>query len=132
MHEMSLVEKVVEVVLAEAQRYGARQVTKVKLKVGRLLQVIPETLAFCYEIAVQGTLAEGSQLYLEEVPIEVRCRQCGETFEVENFVFLCPRCAVADVETLAGMELIVETIELALGGEENGNQNCAQCAAGQR
>jgi len=112
MHEMSIVESLLTAVFAEAERHGARRVRRVKLRVGKLQQIIPDSLQFCYDIATQGTPAEGSQLDLEEVPITARCRRCGQVFEVEEFLFLCPACHVADVETCTGNELILETLEL--------------------
>lgn len=115
MHEMSIVMNLVEVILEEAEKHGAKKVKNVHLKAGKLHQIIPETLEFCYKIATQDTIAAGSELLIEEVPIRLRCRRCDKIFEVMDFIFMCPDCEIADTETLSGDELIIESIKIERG-----------------
>lgn len=112
MHEMSIVMNILDVVLEEAEKNGAKKIKSVLLKAGKLHQIIPETLQYCYEIATKNTIAADSELQIEDVPISVRCRKCGRTFGVEDFIFICPDCEVADTETISGDELTIESIEI--------------------
>lgn len=112
MHEVSIVESLMRIALREIAAYPDARVRALYVRVGGLRQVIPETMRFCYEIAAAGTPFEGSRLEIETVPVRARCRRCGLTFPVDEMIFLCPACAVADVETLAGNELVLDRIEL--------------------
>lgn len=112
MHEMSIVVNIVDAILEEAEKSGAKKIKSVRLKAGKLHQIIPETLQYCYEIATRDTIAEDSELIIEEVPITARCRKCGKTFEVKDFSFMCPDCKVAYTETISGDELTIESIEI--------------------
>lgn len=112
MHEMSIVMNIIDTVLEEAEKNGAVEVKSVHLKAGKLHQIIPETLQYCYKIATQDTIAADSELQIEEVPITARCRKCNKTFEVEDFIFMCPDCEVADTETISGDDLTLESIEI--------------------
>jgi hydrogenase nickel incorporation protein HypA/HybF len=112
MHEVSIVESLLKIAAREIESHPDARVRSLRVRVGRMRQVIPETMRFCYEVAAAGTRFEGSRLEITAVPVRARCRRCGLTFDVEEMMFLCPECAVADVETLTGNELLLESIEL--------------------
>ena len=108
-HELSLADAVVRTVCAHAR---GRRVTKVELKVGHLRQVVPDALAFAFELVSEGTSAEGAELALEQLPVRVACRACGDEHTIADFPLACPRCGGVDVEVVAGEELSVEAIEV--------------------
>jgi hydrogenase nickel incorporation protein HypA/HybF len=109
MHELSLAESVVAI----ASRHAAgRPVARVELKVGHLRQVVPSALEFAFELVAQGTVVEGAELVLEEVPAAGRCRRCGAESELPGFPLACAACGSVDVELLRGEELLVEALEL--------------------
>jgi hydrogenase nickel incorporation protein HypA/HybF len=107
MHELSVASAVVDTVLRHAED---RRVLVVTLKIGRLRQVIPDSLAFYFEIVARDTLAEGSRLEQIVVPVRMRCADCAHEWEPEQR-FRCPQCEGAG-EVLAGDELEVDSIEV--------------------
>jgi hydrogenase nickel incorporation protein HypA/HybF len=109
MHELSIADSIVRIACAHA---AGRRVVKVELKVGHLRQVVPESLAFAFELVAQGTAAEGAELELEEVPAAGRCRGCGAETELGGFPLACARCGGLDLELLRGEELLVDSLEL--------------------
>lgn len=111
MHEFSLIENILRTVEETAQREHLRTVTSVKLVVGRMRQIVPETMRFAFEAASKGTVAEGAALHMEFVPIRMRCGACGHEFEVDDRVFVCPQCGDTDLELKKGMELLIESME---------------------
>ena len=113
MHELSIAEGVVEVALRHA---GGRRVAAVELKVGHLRQVVPSALEFAFELVSEGTLLEGAELRMEEVPAAGRCRSCGMDTPLPELPLCCRRCGSGDVEIRRGEELLVDALELE---EEN-------------
>ena len=109
MHELSIAAAVVRIVCDHAR---GRPVARVELKVGHLRQVVPSSLAFAFELVAEGTLAEGAELAIEEVPPAGRCRTCGEETELDGFPLACARCGSFDLELLRGEELLVDCLEL--------------------
>jgi hydrogenase nickel incorporation protein HypA/HybF len=109
MHELSIAEAVLQIVLSHA---GERRVARVELQVGHLRQVVPDALAFAFELVATGTVAEGADLTIEHVPAEGRCRDCGTEARLPGFPLLCPGCASPDLELLRGEELLVDALEL--------------------
>ena len=109
MHELSIA----TAVLDTAERHaGGRRVTVVSMRVGRLRQVVPESLAFYFEIVARGTLCEGARLDQELVPARLRCRACAREWGIDEPDFRCPGCGGVDVEVAAGQELEVESIDV--------------------
>ena len=110
MHELS----VAGAILQTAERHAAgREVTLVSLRVGRLRQVVPESLQFYWGIVAPGTVCEGARLELEQVEVRLLCLDCGDRWEPDLPVFRCGRCGSANVEVCAGEELSVEFIEVS-------------------
>jgi hydrogenase nickel incorporation protein HypA/HybF len=109
MHELSIAESVVESV---RERTGDRQVTIVRLRVGRLSGVVPDALRFCFELVAAGTPLEGAELQIEEPHGVAHCRSCERDFEIDIPILLCD-CGSADVSVRSGDELQVKSVEAA-------------------
>lgn len=110
MHEMSLVQSILDIVLEEANRHQVKKIAAVNLVVGRLTAVVPSQMNFAFELLTEGTPAEGARLNLEYVPTRFGCGQCGHQYEVDDSDFLCPECGGAGV-VLSGRELQIASIE---------------------
>jgi hydrogenase nickel incorporation protein HypA/HybF len=109
MHELSVSSAIVET----AERHAAgRKVTCVTVRLGKLRQVVPETLAFYWTFVAQGTVCEGARLEQEIVEARLRCGACEIEWPLDEPDFRCPRCAGAGVEIVSGNELEVESIEV--------------------
>lgn len=119
MHELS----VVQAIVATAERHaGGRPVAVVRVRVGRLRQVVPEYLGFYFEVASKETICEGAELEWERVDSRLACSECGAEWDPappparsgdELIVrFRCPECESADHRVVSGDELAVESIDV--------------------
>lgn len=114
MHELSIAGAILGVALDSA---GGRPVTRVRVGVGHLRQVVPSALTFSWELVAQGTPAEGAQLELEEIPAAVLCRSCGAESPLARFPLACSACGWLGVEVVRGEELEVEWVEVSEADE---------------
>ncbi|GLF95412.1 hydrogenase maturation nickel metallochaperone HypA/HybF [Streptomyces yaizuensis] len=113
---MSIATAVVEQVEQAAARRGATAVAAVRLEIGELAGVVPEALEFCFALACEGTALAGSVLETRSVPGRARCGPCGVEWRPGLPPdLLCPRCAGARAELLAGRELRIREVEWAAG-----------------
>ena len=62
MHEMALTQSVVDAVCEHA---AGRHVQSVKVEIGALCAVVPDAMQFCFELATEGTIADGARLDLD-------------------------------------------------------------------
>jgi hydrogenase nickel incorporation protein HypA/HybF len=109
MHEMALTQSVVEAVCEHA---AGRRVHSVRVEVGALCAVVPDAMSFCFELAVEGTVADGARLDIDVRPGAARCRSCDAHFELTDPILLCP-CGSADVEVLTGRDLKILSMEVS-------------------
>jgi hydrogenase nickel incorporation protein HypA/HybF len=113
MHELSIAMSIIDMAQEEAERHGGAQVQAVHLKLGRLTGIVKEALLSSYQMACEATLLEGSQLLIEEIPVEVFCPKCNAPRLVDSIQwFCCPECGTATPNVLRGKELEVVALEI--------------------
>lgn len=113
MHEVSIAFNLVESAEAAARQAGATRVNVVHLRLGRLAGVVGDALQFGYGIAAKGTLLEGSQLVIEDVPAVIFCEACKREVELPDVqLFCCPHCGTPSRQLRQGKEIEIRAIEI--------------------
>jgi hydrogenase nickel incorporation protein HypA/HybF len=112
MHEFSIAQSIMQIVLAEAHKANARSVIKVTLNIGELAGVLPESLSFCFELLAKSTIAENAVLAINRIPIRALCSGCQITFQIADNRYLCPRCGKTTIELTSGRELQIAQLEV--------------------
>ena len=111
MHELSITEDLLQIVLEEVKKYSLSKVNTVKVRIGELTGVQTEALTFCFEQLIKDTPVEGADLQIDKVPIKVKCLDCEAVFRADDHSFFCPKCSGLHTELLSGRELYVHEIE---------------------
>ncbi|MCF8081628.1 MAG: hydrogenase maturation nickel metallochaperone HypA [Deltaproteobacteria bacterium] len=112
MHEMSIAQSLIEIIEEEMKKHHAKYLRSVRLNIGQLSAVVPESLSFCFEVITSGTPLEGAELIMDMVPLKGVCRSCGQTFEIQNYAFTCPECHSTEIETVSGQDLSIVEMEV--------------------
>ena len=111
MHELGVIQNIFQILEDVAAENRLITITKVRLKVGQLQQIVPDMLSFAFETVAKGTKAEGASLETEIVPIRMQCRTCHTEFVVAEHTYICPQCSGTSLDTLQGTEIVLESIE---------------------
>ena len=69
MHEISIIESILEVAEEKASEADSPSITVIKLRLGEFTAIAREALEFAFEVARLGTLAEHARLEIEVVPM---------------------------------------------------------------
>lgn len=109
MHELSVATAVLNTAVKHAT---GRKVKVVSVRVGRMRQVVPDSLSFYFEIVARDTVAEGAALELTDVQARLRCGTCESEWSPQIPAFRCPDCGGAEVTVETGEELEVDYIEV--------------------
>lgn len=110
MHELSLCRAIAGVVRPYAEDH---RVEVVRVRVGALRQVVPESLAFCWTVVRDHEGMPDAELELELVAAAVRCRSCrAESTISSQWSLCCPRCQSWEVELLRGDEFLVTSVDV--------------------
>jgi hydrogenase nickel incorporation protein HypA/HybF len=111
MHELSLCQAIADVVKPHAD---GRHVDVVRVRIGALRQVVPESLSFCWTMVRDFEDMADAELECEFVTAEVRCRSCDSDSTIASrWSLLCPQCQSADVEVLRGDEFLVTSLDVS-------------------
>lgn len=113
MHELSIAQSIVDIIHQYVPEDQAGDVRLVRIKVGPLAGVVPDSLDFCFEAIVNDTSLSKARLDIEETPLQSQCVTCHEVFMVEQAVFVCPQCGSGETRVISGTELQVMEIELS-------------------
>ena len=122
MHEFSAACSIVDTALEAAKSNSATKVTVVNVEVGEFTFLIPEQLAFNFEIASKNSIIEGAELRIKTVKGKLLCSDCG--FEGESIVdpdippqlavfapMKCPKCGGSSTTITGGKDFIITNIE---------------------
>ena len=112
MHELSVVESMMAVVLKHAEKNRASKVNRINLVLGEMSTVMEDPVRFYFELLSRDTIAEGAELSFRRTQLISRCHDCGKEFKVEEYDFTCPECGGNDTEIVSGREFQVESIEI--------------------
>ncbi len=112
MHELSIAQGIVDIVGHYVPRARFDTVRCVRVRVGDLAGVVPDSLAFCFTAVTAGTPMAEALLEIERVPYTIRCTDCTSESTTEPGLALCPRCGSIATTIIAGTELQVMTIDV--------------------
>ncbi len=112
MHEMSIVQSLVELIEVQARRERFARVKRIGLKLGALGHIEPIALTFCFDVVSRGTIAEGASLDVETVPGTGWCSRCNCSMAITQRYDPCPTCGQSNVQMTAGDELLLTELEV--------------------
>jgi hydrogenase nickel incorporation protein HypA/HybF len=113
MHELSIVEALIEQVQRELRRAGQQgPVRRLELSVGRLSGVHCGSLRFAFELISPGTPVAGAELNITEPRAVCCCRACGAREEIDELLTECPRCRSPEITIEEGRDLLLQSIEI--------------------
>ena len=112
MHELSLCQELARMIAERAAADGFTRVRRVVLEVGALSHVMPEALAFGFDVATQGGPAEGAVLELLRPPGTAWCADCAVQVGLATRGDGCPRCGGHKLLVTGGDELRLKELEV--------------------
>jgi hydrogenase nickel incorporation protein HypA/HybF len=112
MHEFSITQNILSIVLEKAEEVQASKVSKINLVIGELAGIVDDCVEFYFGFLSKDTAAEGAVLSFQRPPAQLSCRTCGTVFSPANGNWSCPACREPSVDIISGRELYVESIEV--------------------
>ncbi len=111
MHELSIVEGILDAVIPEVKKYKVERVLEIRLKVGAMSGIVPQCIHEYFQVASRGTIAEGAKITIEKIPVRIRCTDCGYDGPISLGKFRCPECGGINFRVLSGNEYYVDSVE---------------------
>ena len=112
MHELSIAQNIIDIVRAEMRRYDAKTLKSVRLEIGEMSSVAPDSLSFCFDAVISDSEFKGARLIIDIISLTGLCHGCGSKFEIKDYAFKCPFCKGRDIATVSGRELSIVEMEV--------------------
>lgn len=122
MHEFSAACSIVDTAVEAAVSNNVTRVSAVNIEVGEFTFLIPDQLAFNFEIASRNSILEGAELRIKTVKGRLKCNECG--FEGDSEVdpdipneiaafapMKCPQCSSSSTKIVGGKDFVITSIE---------------------
>lgn len=111
MHELPMILRLLDIARKAAQSNQLTRVTKIRVRIGELSDLVDSCMQLYFESASVGTVCEKAELEIAREPVKLRCIVCGQEFPHEAS-FSCPVCG-GKTERIpgTGSGFVVESIE---------------------
>lgn len=111
MHELSIARNLITIVKETIHDRPCR-VKAVTLRIGRLSNVLIDSLEFGFSALTAGTELEGARLIVRQPDPLLICGACGRETILNEIEFACPHCGSMNITVEGGDDLFVESIEV--------------------
>jgi len=115
MHELSVMQNILDIVLEHAREHKVEKVLNIGLKIGELSDLVNEWMQSYFDYLSKDTIAAGAKLTIERLPAIFQCADCGNAFQVrlqEVARISCSQCGGEKVALVSGREFYVDHIEV--------------------
>jgi len=122
MHELAICQALMNQVESIAAERNASSVVSIVVGMGPLSGVEAQLLKHAYPVASAGTVAEGAELVIENLPVRIKCTECGNESDALPNKLVCKACGDWRTTLISGDELILMRVELERKPERAGNK----------
>ena len=109
----------IETIAAER---NASSVVSIVVGMGPLSGVEAQLLRHAYPVASAGTIAEGAELVIKDLPLRIKCTQCGEESNALPNKMVCKTCGDWRTTLISGDELMLMSVELERNPEHTDSE----------
>ena len=113
MHEVGMMQSVLEQAIVRATAEGAQHINTVHMRLGEASGVVPDSLQLAFDVVKKGTIAETAHLQTEVVPVLCYCANCHLEFQPADPLYECPECHQSNCEVCQGKEFELAFLDVS-------------------
>lgn len=113
MHEMGIVDGILNAAVQTARGASASRVVAVTVRIGDMAEIVEDAMTFAWEVLrEQDPLTCEAELRVETVAPRSVCIACGAEFDHDRYHVRCPVCGSAQTSAVRGRELELVSVEI--------------------
>ena len=110
MHELSIVQNILEIANQEVKKVGANRVDQIDLDIGTLSGVETDALIFAWDACVPNTVLAKAKRKINFIEAAAKCEDCNHEFSTDDYFAQCPACGNYMTELIRGKELKIKAL----------------------
>lgn len=112
MHELSIVENIIEIAEENAKKLKAHKVQEIEIDIGEMSGVDYDAMEFALQHFPKTEMFKNVHFIINKIPAIALCNNCKKEFLINDFFDVCPQCGSFENEIIQGKELKVKTIKI--------------------
>lgn len=116
MHELSVTKSILDIVLKQASQDKVNKILTIHLMIGELNDLEGPWIQHYFDYLSKGTLAEGAQIMVETVPMQMECLDCHNQFPVYQNDYKDIHCQACgnknNLKIISGNEFLIKNMEV--------------------
>lgn len=113
MHELGIVQSILEIIEQQMEIHGGKRVSRVNLEFGAMTAVMPNAIEFAFQVLTKDGPVEGAELEIKILPIKAVCLDCHHEPVMETYSPFCPVCSTGILNITQGKdEMRIVSIEI--------------------
>jgi len=107
---MSIALNIINIAEEELAKAKGNRIEKINISVGKLSGIVIESLEFALKVSQKNGHLQDAEIVINEIPAQMKCRNCQNVFEADDFYTVCPRCNKFDNKIISGKELLINSL----------------------
>lgn len=111
MHEGAIVQSIFDSAEEIKKKENLMTINTIHIIVGEYHQIVREVMFTYFDIMkLEYTGFEKAKLKMKNVKVNIKCKHCGKSFNIDDPIMICPDCQSFETEIISGKELYIKTI----------------------
>lgn len=114
MHELPIVNNILQVVLKHARAHKVRKVLAIHIQVGEMSDLEDKWMQKYFDYLAKDEIVNGARLVIERIPVVMKCSDCCMSYTVDirrDQTMACPECGSDNTAMESGREFFVKDLE---------------------
>ncbi len=112
MHELSIINNVINIVSGKAKELNATEINFIELDIGKMSGIDYDALEFAWQNIPKNHLTKTTELEINKIQGKARCYNCSSEFKINDLYTPCPKCGNFNHEIIQGQELKIKSIKV--------------------
>ena len=110
MHELSIVQNILEIASQEMTKAKANKVDQIDLDIGILSGIEMDAFLFAWDSCLSNTILATAKRNINRISAVAKCSTCSHVFETEDYFAPCPDCGEYLTTLIQGKELKIKSL----------------------
>ncbi len=114
MHELPIVNNILQVVLRHALAHKVKKVLAIHIQVSEMSGLEDQWMQKYFDYLAKDDIVKGARLVVERIPVMMQCSDCSASYKVDirtDQTMACPKCGSINSTMVSGQKYFITNLE---------------------